>query len=118
MSERPRVFPITAQAVYYILRDTARAAGLGRLAPHDLRRSNARLMREGGASLEQIQAILGHSNIQTTSRYLGSNLELRPGLAATDCIKIGRLERAVESDSTTRSQGQSKETSSGSQLAK
>lgn len=84
------MFPITPQAVFYIVRNAARRAGLapevGDVAPHDLRRTGARLMREGGASLEQIQMVLGHSSVQTTERYLGSKLELREGKAATDRI--------------------------------
>ena len=41
------------------------------LAPHDLRRTCAKLMRKKGAKLEEIQAILGHESIDTTRRYLG-----------------------------------------------
>lgn len=46
------------------------------LAPHDLRRTFAKLARSGHAPLEQIQLALGHQNIQTTQRYLGSELDL------------------------------------------
>ncbi|OFV80205.1 MAG: hypothetical protein A2Y78_04740 [Acidobacteria bacterium RBG_13_68_16] len=47
----------------------ARAAGL-RCSTHWLRHSAAKLRREAGASLEEIQAVLGHSNLATTDRYL------------------------------------------------
>jgi integrase len=83
-----RIFDFTPDTVYAIVRDTARAAGLGLLAPHDLRRTAARLMLQGGAGLDQIQKILGHASIQTTERYLGSQLELRAGRAATDLIVL------------------------------
>ena len=46
------------------------------LAPHDLRRSYAKLAYKGGAELDQIQLTLGHANIGTTQRYLGAELEL------------------------------------------
>lgn len=46
--------------------------GVPHLAPHDLRRSYARLARDGGASLEVVQHSLGHASIQTTERYVNS----------------------------------------------
>ncbi len=66
---------ITPQAVH----DTARAwlAELGiNAAPHDLRRTYAKLARKGGSSLEQIQLSLGHASIKTTERYLGMTQDL------------------------------------------
>jgi len=61
------------------------------LAPHDLRRTFAKLARSGQAPVEQIQLPVGHQNIQTTRRYLGS--ELDPADAACDRLGI-RLEAA------------------------
>ena len=46
---------------------------LPKLAPHDLRRTHARLAREAGSDLEQIQFALGHENVNTTQIYLGNN---------------------------------------------
>ena len=46
--------------------------GVPSLAPHDLRRTLARLARDGGAPLESIQASLGHASIETTMRYIAS----------------------------------------------
>jgi len=42
------------------------------LAPHDLRRTCARLCHLAGGELEQIQFLLGHTSVETTERYLGS----------------------------------------------
>ena len=53
-----------------------RRAGLGKLAPHDLRRTCAKLCRKAGGELEQIQLLLGHASIQTTERYLGTEQAL------------------------------------------
>ena len=44
---------------------------IDKLAPHDLRRTCARLCYAAGGELEQIQFLLGHVSIQTTERYLG-----------------------------------------------
>lgn len=45
-------------------------AGLPPLRLHDLRHTFGSLAIDGGASLVQVQAWLGHSDIKTTSRYL------------------------------------------------
>jgi integrase len=42
----------------------------------DLRRICAKLCRKSGGDLEQIKFLLGHSSIQTTERYLGSEQEI------------------------------------------
>jgi integrase len=41
------------------------------LAPHDLRRTFAKLAYKGGARIDQISLSLGHESIETTQRYLG-----------------------------------------------
>ncbi len=41
------------------------------IAPHDLRRTFARLAYLGGADLKQLQLTLGHSSIKTTEIYIG-----------------------------------------------
>src|SRR3954452_1352217 len=41
-------------------------------APHDLRRSCAKMCRAAGGELEQIQLLLGPASDQTTERYLGT----------------------------------------------
>ncbi|GAA5512394.1 tyrosine recombinase XerC [Deinococcus carri] len=47
-----------------------------RLAPHDLRRTFAKLAHKGGAPIDQIQLSLGHASIQTTEVYLGVDQDL------------------------------------------
>jgi integrase len=51
--------------------------GLDGVAPHDLRRTCARLCHEAGGELEHIQFLLGHVGVQTTERYLGCKQRLR-----------------------------------------
>jgi integrase len=64
----------------------AAAAGIDKLAPHDLRRTCARLCHLAGGELDQIQFLLGHVSIQTTERYLGCKQKLR--CAVNDCLGI------------------------------
>ena len=56
------------------------------LAPHDLRRSCARLCYSAGGELEQIQFLLGHVSVQTTEKYLGCKQRLNE--AVNDRIGI------------------------------
>jgi integrase len=73
-----------------VLWDVARAAathaGIDKLAPHDLRRTCARLCHLAGGELDQIQFLLGHVSIQTTERYLGCKQKLR--IAVNDRLGI------------------------------
>ncbi len=73
---------ITDRAVWNVVQQAAKAAGLPRISPHDLRRSFARGAYEAGVSFELIRQALGHSSIATTERYVNSALEL--DRAATD----------------------------------
>ena len=66
----------TAKVIWSIVRDAALDCGFGVLAPHDLRRTCARLCHQAGGELEQIQFLLGHVSIQTTERYLGCKQRL------------------------------------------
>jgi integrase/recombinase XerD len=70
------VTPLTENAVWWIVREYAEKLSFGKLAPHDLRRTCARLCRESGGALEQIQLLLGHESIQTTMDYLGTKQNL------------------------------------------
>jgi len=77
---------ITEKAVWHIVKESARAAGIATLAPHDLRRTCARLCHASGGELDQIQFLLGHQSVQTTERYLGCKQRIRS--AVNDRIGI------------------------------
>jgi integrase len=64
----------------------AKAIGLPGLAPHDLRRTCAKLCRAAGGELEQIQMLLGHASVQTTEKYLGTRQNL--ARAPNDAIEL------------------------------
>jgi site-specific recombinase XerD len=68
---------ITQKVVWTVVRQFAKAVNLEKLAPHDLRRTCARLCHEAGGELEQIQFLLGHLSVQTTEHYLGCKQRLR-----------------------------------------
>jgi site-specific recombinase XerD len=68
---------ISENVVWYVIRNCAQRLELDHLAPHDLRRTCAKLCHVNGGELEQIQFLLGHASVLTTERYLGckQNLE-------------------------------------------
>jgi site-specific recombinase XerD len=68
---------ITEKVVWHVVREHAARLGIAKLAPHDLRRSCARLCHDSGGELEQIQFLLGHVSVQTTEKYLGCKQRLR-----------------------------------------
>ena len=57
---------MTPKVIWQIVKDAAGRAGIEKLAPHDLRRTCARLCHFAGGELDQIQFLLGHVSIQTT----------------------------------------------------
>lgn len=75
---------MTAQAVFNIVKGYGIDLRLN-IAPHDLRRTFARLAHKGRAALEQIQLSLGHASILTTERYLG----VRQNLLDAPCDHLG-----------------------------
>src|SRR5258708_1412733 len=64
------------KVVWQMLQEYAEAVGVPGIAPHDLRRTCAKLCRAAGGELEQIQLLLGHASVQTTERYLGTRQDL------------------------------------------
>src|SRR6266481_2155184 len=77
---------MTVKAVWHIVKESAKRIGVAKLAPHDLRRTCARLCHASGGELEQSQFLLGHISVQTTERYLGCKQRIRS--AVNDHIGI------------------------------
>ena len=67
---------MTPKVIWEIVRAAAARAGIEKPAPHDLRRTCARLCHLAGGELDQFQFLLGHVSIQTTERYLGVQAEV------------------------------------------
>ena len=68
---------MTTDVVWYAVKRYAKRIGVDHLAPHDLRRTCARLCHGAGGELEQIQFLLGHASVQTTERYIGCRQNLK-----------------------------------------
>jgi integrase len=77
---------LSEKVVWQLLRPHALAAGVPGIAPHDCRRTAAKLCRAAGGELEQIQMLLGHASVQTTERYLGTKQDLVH--APNDAIRL------------------------------
>jgi hypothetical protein len=69
---------------------------LEHIAPHDLRRTCAKLCHTSGGELEQIQFVLGHASVQTTERYLGCKQNL--GHPVNDLFDLGTDRPPQEND--------------------
>jgi integrase len=67
---------ISENVVWHVVSRYSRCIGLDHVAPHDLRRTCAKLCHSSGGELEQIQFLLGHASVQTTERYLGCKQNL------------------------------------------
>ena len=77
---------MSPKVLWDVVRAAAARAAIDKLAPHDLRRTCARLCHLAGGELDQIQFLLGHVSIQTTERYLGCRQKLR--IAVNDRLGI------------------------------
>ena len=75
---------MSAQSIYEVVEAYGKELGAA-LAPHDVRRTFAKLAHRGRAPLEQIQISLGHASIQTTERYLG----VQQNLTDAPCDHLG-----------------------------
>jgi integrase len=74
------------KVIWGVVKQACSSCDLAGVAPHDLRRTCARLCHEAGGELEQTQFLLGHVSVQTTERYLGCKQRLRN--AINDSIGI------------------------------
>jgi len=87
---------ISQNVVWYVVRTCCERAGLEHIAPHDLRRTCAKLCHTSGGELEQIQFLLGHASLQTTERYLGCKQNL--GHPVNDLFDLRTDGRPHEND--------------------
>jgi site-specific recombinase XerD len=67
---------LTPDGIWLIVDRASAYAGLGHVAPHDLRRSVAGALQEAGVPIDKISRLLRHRNTGITERYL-SRLPMR-----------------------------------------
>ena len=68
--------PLTPNGVFRIVAELGRRAGLKGAHPHLLRHTfAARLLREAGADLVAVAALLGHESLSATARYTKPSAE-------------------------------------------
>ena len=72
------------RGLFAVVKQAGQRLGVPGLAPHDLRRSSARLAYEAGTPLPLIQQHLGHAQLSTTEHYINPLLLLDH--AATDTL--------------------------------
>lgn len=61
---------LSADGIWLIVDQAAQYAGLGHVAPHDLRRSVAGALHQSGVPVETISRLLRHANVTVTEKYL------------------------------------------------
>jgi hypothetical protein len=66
---------ITEKVIRCVVKEFASKAQIGNLAPHDLRRTCARLCHVAGGQPEQIRFLPGHESVQTTEKVPGLQAE-------------------------------------------
>lgn len=64
---------ITAGGVRYILKKLEEKAGVENIHPHRFRRTFATKLAARGMDIQEIQKLLGHTNINTTMQYVHIN---------------------------------------------
>ena len=60
---------MTDQAIYNLLLNHSKQAGIARFSPHDLRRSFISELLDRGADVVTVQQLAGHASVQTTANY-------------------------------------------------
>ncbi len=68
---------LTPALLFQLVKKYGMQIGRSQIAPHDLRRTFARLAYEGEAPIKQIQIALGHANQQTTEVYVNALQDLQ-----------------------------------------
>ncbi len=61
--------PLSTSGLTQVVLAVGRQAGIQGLRPHRLRHTYATRLRQGGADVAQVQALLGHASVETAGRY-------------------------------------------------
>jgi len=86
---KPGKTALTPEGVWLLVHQAAHEAGLGAVAPHDLRRSVAGALQAAGVPVDTISHLLRHSNVAVTERYLSKLPQRNPGaLLMSDLLEL------------------------------
>ena len=72
--------PLTISGIVQVVLAAGADAGIPGLRPHRCRHTYATRLRQGGADVAQVQALLGHASLDTAARYF------RAGTAETTAV--------------------------------
>lgn len=86
LSNRNRGERLTPDAIYKIVKRTAKRAGLPDIGAHALRHTGCTLAIDSGASIQQVQTHARHRDIDTTMTYVHQRNKLRD--SAADHIRL------------------------------
>ncbi|HEU5391749.1 MAG TPA: tyrosine-type recombinase/integrase [Streptosporangiaceae bacterium] len=64
--------PLTTSGIVQVVLAAGARAGIPGLRPHRCRHTYATRLRQGGADVAQVQALLGHASVDTAARYFRS----------------------------------------------
>jgi site-specific recombinase XerD len=60
---------LSTQAIYTIVQQRSKMAGLGKVTPHDLRRTYVTHLLDANVDINIVRQLVGHRDIKTTARY-------------------------------------------------
>jgi integrase len=69
--------PLQGSDVYTIVRTGSDRAGLGKVGPHDLRRTFVTSLLENGIDVNVVRQLAGHKQLETTARYDKRDVSVR-----------------------------------------
>jgi integrase/recombinase XerC len=67
--------PLSTSGLTQVVLAVGGQAGIKGLRPHRLRHTYATRLRQGGADVAQVQALLGHASVETAGRYFRAGAE-------------------------------------------
>ncbi|MEL6148369.1 MAG: site-specific integrase [Chloroflexota bacterium] len=81
---------LSTDSIWVIVNRSSAMAGVGHVAPHDLRRSVAGALQESGVPIDKISQLLRHSNVAVTERYLSKLPQVNEGaVMMSDVLGLG-----------------------------